>query len=396
MANRHSIIRLKHEKDALRNNRHPWIFSGALAGKGDRPKAGEIVTVCTSGNEPFAAGFFNPGTDIAIRVLSWNPDAAIDRGFFKSRIHAAIRNRSAMRGDANAYRLVNAEGDRLPGLIVDQYGPILVVSIETAGMESCREWIFDILAEELNPEAIYEKSSGRSRSREGLEYRTGWVGGKTGPEKLKIMENGLQFEVDIPRGQKTGFFLDQRDNRKLISSLCAGKSVLNCFSYSGAFSVYAAKGGASKVVSVDSSSEANATASVNLGLNGFSGDSFPVLEADLFDFLRNPGEKYDLVILDPPAFAKSVKDVERAAKGYQEINRLAMRHLKEGGLLATFSCSNPVTPDLFEKMLRRSARDAKKEAQILKTLGPGMDHPLSVFHPEGRYLKGLLLRIQEE
>jgi len=396
MTNRYPFIRLKPGKDALRAGRHPWIFSGALAGRGERPKAGEIVTVCTSSNEPFAVGFYNPNTDIAFRVLSWDPDSVINQNFFKQRLSAAIRHRSLLFPDTSAFRLVNAEGDSLPGLVVDQYGSILVVSIETAGMEACREWIFDILAEELKPEAIYERSSGRSRSREGLESRTGWLGGKAGPDQLEILENGLHFKVDLLRGQKTGFYLDQRDNRQLISSFCAGKSVLNCFSYSGAFSVYTAKGGAARVVSVDSSSEANAMASVNLGLNGFEGDLFPVLEADLFDFLRNPGEKYDIVILDPPAFAKSVKDVERAAKGYQEINRLAMRHLKEGGLLATFSCSNPVTPELFEKMLRRSARDAKKEVQILKTLGPGMDHPLSVFHPEGRYLKGLLLRIQAE
>jgi 23S rRNA (cytosine1962-C5)-methyltransferase len=266
----------------------------------------------------------------------------------------------------------------------------LVASIGTAGIEKWREILIGLLSEAVGPAGIYERSEGRSRQLEGLSDRIGPAAGEV-PAAAEITENGLRFEVDLITGQKTGFFLDQRRNREIVGALCAGASVLNCFSYTGAFSVYAARGGARRVVSVEASAAANEIAAHNLVRNGYSPEQHPVLTTNVFEYLREMEETFDLIILDPPAFAKSRKDVARSAKGYKEINLQAAKLLGEGGLLATFSCSNAIGPELFEKIVQGAVRDAGKTAQLLGLLGAGPDHPVNLAHPEGRYLKGLLL-----
>jgi len=275
-------------------------------------------------------------------------------------------------------------------LVCDSYGCFLVMTIGTAGMEKWRETVVGLLLEILAPVGIYERSEGRSRQLEGLPDRIGPAVGDV-PGRVEITENGLHFEVDLLTGQKTGFFLDQRLNREIIGAFSRAAAVLNCFSYTGAFSVYAARGGASQVVSVEASAAANEIACRNLVRNGFSTGQHPVLTANVFDYLRETEEIYDLIVLDPPAFAKSRKDVDRSARGYKEINLQAARRLREGGLLATFSCSNPIDTVLFEKIVLGAVRDACKTAQLLRLLGAGADHPVNLAHPEGRYLKGLLL-----
>jgi 23S rRNA (cytosine1962-C5)-methyltransferase len=383
-------IVLKKGREAALRHGHPWLFSGALASMEGKPAPGDIVLVADAGGRPLGLGFYNTG-DIAFRLLTTDTSERIDSGFWRSRIERALsmRHRILPQG-TDAFRLVNAEGDGMPGLICDHYSGYLVVSIGTAGMEKWRETVTGLLMDVIAPVGIYERSEGRSRKLEGLTERIGLLAGEA-PERREITENGLHFEVDLLTGQKTGFFLDQRNNREIVSAVSRGASVLNCFSYTGAFSVYTARGGANRVVSVESSAIANEIACRNLLRNGFSPEQHPVITANVFDYLRETDETFDLIILDPPAFAKSRKDIDRSAKGYKEINLQAARHLGEGGFLATFSCSNPILPELFQKMVLGAVRDAGKSAQLLRILTAGGDHPVNLAHIEGRYLKGLLL-----
>jgi 23S rRNA (cytosine1962-C5)-methyltransferase len=391
----YSRIILKKGRDAALRHGHPWLFSGAIAAVEGKPGPGEIVMAVDASDRPIGLGFYNPG-NIAFRLLTDDPTVRIDAGFWRRRIERALTlRRLVIPPETDAYRLINAEGDGMPGLVCDRYGDYLVVTIGTAGMEKWREVVIGLLLEIAAPVGIVERSEGRSRQLEGLSDRIGCVAGDV-PETVEIGENGLRFEVDLLTGQKTGFFLDQRRNREIVGALARGAAVLNCFSYTGAFSVYAARGGANRVVSVEASASANEIASRNLIRNGFSPEQHPVLTANVFDYLRETDEIFDLIILDPPAFAKSRKDVDRSARGYKEINLQAARRLREGGLLATFSCSNPITPELFEKIALGAVRDAGKTAQMLSHLGPGMDHPVNLAHPEGHYLKGLLIRLHSD
>lgn len=385
-------IRLKRGREIALRRGHPWIFSGALARVEGGIEPGAVVLAEDSGGLPLGLGFFNAG-DIAFRLLTVDPSSCIDADFWRRRIERALAlRRRVVPPETDAYRLVNAEGDGMPGLVVDRYGRWLVMSIQTAGIERWREALIGVLSEAASPSGIYERSEGRSRQMEGLPDRIGSVLGEV-PETSEITENGLRFEVDLLTGQKTGFFLDQRRNREMVGALGRGALVLNCFSYTGAFSVYAARGGAQRVVSIEASANANAIAARNLIRNGFSPERHPVVTANVFEYLRKTDERFDLIVLDPPAFAKSQKDVRRSTAGYKEINLQAAMRLTEGGLLATFSCSNPIGMDLFEKTVLGAARDAGKTAQLLGQLGPGPDHPVNLAHPEGRYLKGLLLRM---
>jgi len=383
-------IILKKGRDVVLRHGHPWLFSGAIAAVEGKPGLGDIVQAADVTGRPLGLGFYSTG-DIAFRLLSDDPAAQIDTGFWRRRIERALAlRRQVVPPDTNAFRLINAEGDAMPGLVCDSYGCFLVMTIGTAGMEKWRETVVGLLLEILAPVGIYERSEGRSRQLEGLPDRIGPAVGDV-PGRVEIMENGLHFEVDLRTGQKTGFFLDQRLNREIIGAFSRAAAVLNCFSYTGAFSVYAARGGASRVVSVEASAAANEIACRNLVRNGFSTGQHPVLTANVFDYLRETEEIYDLIVLDPPAFAKSRRDVDRSARGYKEINLQAARRLREGGLLATFSCSNPIDTVLFEKIVLGAVRDACKTAQLLRLLGAGADHPVNLAHPEGRYLKGLLL-----
>ena len=387
-------IFLKPGREIALRKGHPWIFSGALDTMEGEPEAGDIVLAVTHSGEPLAFGFFNPSSDIAFRLLTYQTHASMDDRFWQDRIHRAMAlRRQFIPPETTAYRLINAEGDGIPGLIVDCYSGFLVISIDTAGVEKCRNVILDVLCEEVKPSGIYERSDGRARQREGLPNRTELLYGATLPETIEIKENDLFFEVDMASGQKTGFFLDQRDSRDRVGRISLGAMVLNCFSYTGGFSVYCARGLAKQVISVETSGPANVMARRNLDRNGFSVQDHPVIQADVFHYLRETKELFDLIILDPPSFAKSRKDVIRASRGYKDINLQAIGHLKEGGILATFSCSNYMDENLFEKIVLAAARDAGKEAQLIARLGPGPDHPVNLAHPEGHYLKGLLLRL---
>lgn len=386
-------ITLKSGREAALRRGHPWVFSGSIAGISGKPAEGDIVLISDHRHQPLALGFFNPRTDIALRVLTTAHASAIGADFWRERIRSALLlRRKTISGRTNAYRLINAEGDGFPGLIADVYDSTLVVSITTAGMEKQRKHIVCALIEQLKPARIYEQSAGRSRLLEGLEEKRGFIYGDDSSGTAQILENGYKFTVDFVEGQKTGFFLDQRVNREMLGALSSHAHVLNCFSYTGAFSVYCAAGGAVRVVSLDISKPACTACDSHLRLNGFSPEQHPVLEADIFTYLRSMREIYDLIILDPPAFAKTKRDVSKAARGYKEINMQAIRHLACGGMLATFSCSNFIEEDLFNKIVLGAARDAKADLQLLARLEAGPDHPLAFGHPEGRYLKGLLVR----
>jgi 23S rRNA (cytosine1962-C5)-methyltransferase len=387
-------IFLKAGRDYSLIKGHPWVFSGAVGKTVGKPGPGDIVSTVSSEGQPIGLGFYNPRTDIAFRLLTSDTSLIIDHTFWEKRLVAAIElRRRIIPPETNACRLVNAEGDFLPGLIVDRYGDGLVITIGTAGMEKIRAVILDILIRHLHPAWIYERSEGKSRRIEGLEDLIGCIHGQESLGEVVVRENGLSFIVDPVQGQKTGFFLDQRVNRERIKALSNGLSVLNCFAYTGAFSVYAASGGAKRVVSVDISEGANEIAGRNLLQNGFSPEEHPVVKADVFNYLRDTEDLFDLIILDPPAFAKSKKEVQRATRGYKDINLQAIRRLKEGGLLATFSCSNHIDEELFRKIVQGAVADAGKTAQLLSDMGPGPDHPVNLAHPEGHYLKGCLLRI---
>ena len=391
----HPRIVLRKGREAALRRGHPWVFSGALARVEGEPVPGQVVLAVDAGGKPLGLGFYNRG-NIAFRLLTEDPTAKIDGGFWRRRIARAVSVRQqVIPAGTDTYRLINAEGDGMPGLVCDRYGGYLVYSIGTAGMEQWRGTLTDLLSELLEPAGIYERSGGSSRSQEGLSERIGLVAGEI-PPMVTILENGLRFEVDLLTGQKTGFFLDQRGNREMVGALSRGTTVLNCFSYTGAFSVYAGRGGARRVVSVEASAEANQIACRNLSRNGLLAENHPVLTANCFEYLRETEETFDRIILDPPAFAKSRGDIARALRGYREINLRAARRLTEGGMLATFSCSNPIDETMFTKMVLGAVRDAGKTAQLLFTLGAGPDHLVNLAHPEGRYLKGLLLCVGAE
>jgi 23S rRNA (cytosine1962-C5)-methyltransferase len=386
------VITLKKGREDAILRGHPWIFSGAIAGIKGNPEAGDIVLARDSAGNHLALGFFNPKTDIAFRVLTRRCEENISQYFWQARLHAACKLRERILGEeTNAYRLINAEGDGFPGLIVDVYNTAIVFSIATAGMEKQKNHILNALISQLKPARIFEQSDSRSRTLEGLENNVGMVFGDDKSSTVDIMENGLRFEVDVVSGQKTGFFLDQRINREKIGALSRDAMVLNCFAYTAAFSVYCAEGGAKRVVSLDISKPACVAARKNLHLNWFSVDNYPVVEADVFAYLRNCQENFNLIILDPPAFAKTKRDVTKACRGYKEINLQAIKHLTKGGILATFSCSNFIDEILFYKIVLGAAQDAGADLQLLSRLEAGPDHPTLFGHPEGRYLKGLLL-----
>ena len=387
-------IILKPGKEHVVLRGHPWLFSGAIARIEGKPANGAILPVCRADGQPVALGAYNHLSDIALRILSLDPNTPIDPAFWRQRIRqAAALRRRILPVATTAFRMINAEGDGMPGLIVDKYGDFLVISLSTLLMDRMRENLCELLVQEIAPAGIYERSEGRSRQREGLDTRSGMLWGEPPPPYIEIKENDLSFRVDIVDGQKTGFFLDQRDNRRLVGGLSKGARVLNCFAYSGGFSIYAARGGAVQVTSVELSAHACGLSRANLQLNGHDPEQHPVVAADVFEYLHSLDERFDLIVLDPPAFAKSQKDVQRASRGYKEINLQAMKHLSAGGLLATFSCSNHIDAELFAKIVMAAAADAGKSAQLLAEFGPGADHPVLLAHTEGRYLKGLLISV---
>jgi 23S rRNA (cytosine1962-C5)-methyltransferase len=391
------ILKAGREKSLLR--RHPWIFSGAIERVEALPAAGDTVEVCAAQGDFLAHAAYNPHSQISARVWSWRETDTLDAAFFRNRISRALAMRAALHiaRHGNGMRLIHGESDGLPGLVVDRFGDVLVMQIGSAGAERWRDTCADILQELCSPACIYERSDADSRALEGLPERNGVLRGSL-PGSLTIEEHGLRFAVDVAHGQKTGFYLDQRDNRALTGTLAQEKDVLNCFCYSGGFSLYALRGGAKSVLSIDSSEEALQLAQRNAELNGLDGSRAEWQCADVFQALRKLRDRnrsFDLIILDPPKFAPTAAFAEKAARGYKDINLLAFKLLRPGGMLATYSCSGGISDELFQKIIAGAALDANVSAHIVHKLQAAPDHPVLLSFPEGAYLKGLLLRIAE-
>jgi 23S rRNA (cytosine1962-C5)-methyltransferase len=384
---------LKKGKEKPLEGFHPWVFSGAIDQIDDDYESGDIVKVFSAEGRFLGQGYLNPRSQIAIRMLSFD-EKEINAGFFEKRIQDAILLRQRfLPAMTNAYRLIHAEGDFLPGLIVDRYGDYLAVQFLTMGMDKWKSAIVSILQKETQVKGIFERGDSEWREWEGLDSRIGKLWGEEPPDYVEVLENGLPFIVDIHKGQKTGFFLDQRANRKLISEISKGMRVLNCFSYTGGFSVYAMKGGASQVVSVDSSRDAVNNARENFRRNELPVNENDFVEEDVFEYLRASRQEFDLIILDPPAFCKNKNQIMQASRGYKDINLYAMKKLAKGGLLFTCSCSSYIDPDLFQKIIFAAAKDAKRRVRIIAKTSHGFDHPINIYHPEGEYLKGLLCEV---
>lgn len=380
--------------------RHPWIFSGAIQRVGGAPTPGDLVAIRTQGGDYLATGYYNPQSQIRARLLTWDERETLGPAFWRGRLtHAlALRQALALEPATTAYRLVNAEADGLPGLIVDRYGDYVVLQSLTMGIEKRKTWLVDALWDLLQPAGILERSDVNVRSKEGLGPAVGLLRGAPPPDQLLIQENGLAYYVDVWRGHKTGHYLDQRDNRAHVTEPCfvAGRRVLNVFAYTGGFGVYAGVRGAQAVTHVDGSAELLAQAQANMRLNGLDRRQDEYITADAFELLRHfrdSGRRFDLIILDPPKFAHSQADVLAATRGYKDLNWLACRLLEPGGWLATFSCSGLVSAELFQKVVFGAALDAGRDAQIIHTLTQGPDHPILLSFPEAAYLKGLLLRV---
>lgn len=386
-------IYLKKGREAPVLRGHPWVFSGAIERtEGDADSAG-LTDVFDNHERWIARGFYSPKSQIRVRVLTWK-DEAIDAKFFHRRISQALALREKhLSAATNAYRLLNGEGDFVPGLIIDRYADFLVCQFFTAGIDVCKDIVVECLRDLVSPRGVFEKSEGRVREEEGLDPAVGVLTGEAPPELISIDENGFKFAIDVRQGQKTGFFLDQRDNRSFLSSVAQGQRLLNCFAYSGAFSVYAYAGGANEVVSIDSSRPALQLARQNLELNGLPSDGKNLIKADAFSYLKETRSTFDIVVLDPPSLAHKRADVEAATGGYKFLNLHALRILEPGGLLFTFSCSQHLSGELFQKVIFGAAVDARRKVTIIKRLGHAIDHPVSLHHPEGEYLKGFVLRV---
>jgi len=374
--------------------RHPWVFSGAVRRFSGKPGVGDIVTLVAEDERFLARGIWNPSSSIRLRVLTWE-DEPITDDFWEKRLRQAI-NRRGKPISGGARRLVNAENDFLPGLIVDQYGDWLVLQALAAGIDTRKHLLAEMLQGILQPRGIYERGDSESRQREGLPEQKGLLLGEEPPEHIEITENDeYRFLVDVREGHKTGFYLDQHENRRLLAEvLPKGARVLNAFAYTGGFGVYAYAAGAEVVYSVDSSQAVLELADRNLILNGFA--DTPVLVADVFQLMRDfraEGEQFDVIILDPPKLAKSADQLDNALRGYKALNLMAWQLLRQGGLLMTFSCSGNVDADLFRKVVFGALADAKRDAQVLRQLEAPPDHPVALTFPEGAYLKGLLCQV---
>ena len=433
-----------HSAEMIHKYRHPWVYAAALAPKsaGSLPtyKNGSVVDLVNKRGEFVARGTYNGNSRMAVRILTYDKDEMIDSAFWRKRISAALERRRSSPAlnnpkSTNAYRVINAESDLLPGLVVDKYAEWYVIQVQNAGIEAHREEIIDALAEVLKPKTanggIYERSDEGNRQKDGLPFRKGLVyppGGSVPGKHVEIVENGRKYLVDLVKGHKTGFYLDQRENRNIIASYCKGKDVLNCFSYTGSFAIAALQGGARSVVNVDVSADALELAKANIELNGLvapgeAGSLVTQREANVFDFLREFGESrqakatssddsnaqtsmgdvptiapipssYDVVILDPPKFSTSSdpEAIQKATRGYKDINRLAMTLLRPGGILATFSCSGSIDTTLFRQIVSSAAIEAGRPMQIIQQLNQPEDHPIGSFFPEAHYLKGFVLK----
>ena len=387
--NRRRLV-LKSGKERVIANRHPWIFAGAIA-KQSGPEDAAIADLVDAKGARIASGLHSRHSQIRLRALTFG-DEELSAATIERRIVAAIARRKSILGDrTNAARLIHAEGDELSGLVVDRYADMLVVEIANSGFDQLKDVVTRTLEREIGPRLIHFKNDLPARKLERLTLDEQSIG--EGEPITEIVENGLRFIVDAREGQKTGFFLDQRENRALARTLAANQSVINLFSYTGAFGVYAAAGGATAVENVDISGSAIEFARRNHELNGTAA-AFTV--ADAFQFVRercSKSQQVDFLICDPPAFARSRGEVDRAARGYKDVNLFAMRMVKQGGLMMTFSCSGHMSLDLFQKVIFAAALDAGRRVSFVKRLTAGPDHPVSIYAPEGEYLKGFLLEV---
>jgi 23S rRNA (cytosine1962-C5)-methyltransferase len=390
------MIVLKRGREKSLRRRHPWIFSGALEKVEGSPASGDTVEVRSADGQTLALAAWSPQSQIRARVWSFDASVRIDAAFMRARIERAVALRSALPAarHTNAMRLVHGESDGLPGLVVDRYADVLVAQFLSAGAERWREPILDALAESTGCEAIYERSDAEVRTIEGLASRSGFARGNRDARRCPIIEYGLNFRVDVEAGQKTGFFLDQRENRQRVRALAAGREVLDCFAYTGGFSIAALAGGAKRVLALESSAPALEVARENLAANPLDAARLEFAQADVFAHLRqlrDRGASFDLIVLDPPKFAPTAALATNAARAYKDINLLALKLLKAGGLLATFSCSGGVSAELFQSIVAGAAVDAAADAKIIERFGAAADHPVALEFPEGEYLKGLLV-----
>jgi len=390
-----SAILLKQGREKSLLRRHPWIFSGAIHHLDEEAASGATVDLLSFNKQFLARASYSPTSQIRARVWTFE-DESVDKEFFRRRICSAIETRQKLNveSQSNAYRLIYAESDGIPGLIVDRYGGVLVLQSLTAGSEFWKETLADILIDETGLSTIYERSDADVRELEGLETSVGLLRGTPNPQLLIIInEHDLKFNVNLESGHKTGFYLDQRANRLRVRELAKDKDVLDCFCYSGGFTVNALAGEAKSVLSVDSSGDALALAKENILLNELPLDKAQLIEGDVFQLLRkfrDENRSFDMIILDPPKFAPTAAQAERAARGYKDINLLAFKLLRPGGTLVTFSCSGGIDAGLFQKIIAGAALDAGADAQIVEHLSQAADHPVSLHFPEGAYLKGLV------
>ena len=391
-------VKLKKGKEKAVRQMHPWVFSGAIDQIKGNPENGDIIMVNDSNNSFLAYGFFNDKSRVAVRLLEWNQETEIDESWWRKKIKTAVKHRDNLNSKGtNTYRLIFSEADFLPGLIVDRYADFLSVQILTSGIERIKGVILDELQQLLKPKGIFDKSDASARAHEGMDASSGGIlMGSEPPEFVKVKENGVLYQVNIAEGQKSGFYCDQRDNRKWVAEYAKGKRVLDCFSYSGGFSLNAISKGAKEVISVDSSALALETLKRNIESNNFTETPHRLIQSDVNKQLRvfrDENEKFDVIILDPPKYAPSRSALTKASRAYKDLNRMAMLLLNEGGILATYSCSGAVDMSMFKQIIAWAALDAGKEVQFIQQFSQAADHPVRSSFPEGEYLKGLLCRV---
>jgi 23S rRNA (cytosine1962-C5)-methyltransferase len=391
------LVKPGREKSLLR--RHPWIFSGSVSAIQGEPSSGETVDIRDTDGRFLARAAYSPHSQIRARVWTWDEAEPVDESFFRRRLQQSLSARQAFLNSLpdGALRLVHAESDSIPGLILDRYASTLVIQVLSAGPEYWRDLLADLCLELTGSEYLYERSDTDARRLEGLADKLGSLRGAAPPNPNIIQENGLLYQVDILHGHKTGFYLDQRLNRARVRDLSVDRDVLDCFSYTGGFSVNALAGGASSVLSLDASGPALLQLEHNLALNQLPLERSETIEGDVFQLLRgfrDRGRKFDMIVLDPPKFAQSASQVQRAARGYKDINLLAFKLLRPGGMLVTFSCSGGISEDLFQKIVAGAALDAGVHAKIMERLSQSPDHPVALNFPEGAYLKGFVIRVE--
>jgi len=390
-------IILNKGKDKAAWQLHPWLFSGAIANTEGNPKNGDVVSVFNNSLEFIAYGLYNGNSRVAVRLLEWNPANEINENWWRKRIQKAVEHRQHLLHEQNnTVRLIFAEADFVPGLIVDKYADFLAIQIHSTGIELMKEVIIDELVKLLSPIGIYERSDAKAREHEGLADTNGVRYGRVPETFVEVIENGIHYHVNIAEGQKSGFYCDQRENRLITANYVKDKSVLDCFCYSGGFTLNALRAGASHVIAVDSSALAIETLKNNIQINDFEESTYTAVQSDVNKYLRelaDQEQKFDVIVLDPPKYAPSRASLEKASRAYKDLNRRALMLLGSGGLLATFSCSGAMSIDTFKQVIAWAALDAGKEIQFIYQFCQPEDHPVRASFDEGEYLKGLLVRV---